>query len=280
MIMINSSSWIMVWVGLEINMLTFIGLEKYYSYSICEFEVKYFFLQFIGSLFFIMSFLTKIKSFLFFSLMIKLNLFPFILWFIYSVKWMSKKLVFMFFFLQKIGPLILVKKMLEFNLLTLMFIFANLFLSFMYGLMKNYWISYLIYSSISQSSLMMIVSKISFSIFLIFLIYFLFIFYIVKILSNLMNMKKSYLMLLFIIISGFPLSIMFFPKAMMLINLILSDISSIFFYILVLFMAGYFYIYLKLIFFKFSDKSLKINLLKKKSMNLMILSLFFWMIFG
>lgn len=176
-IIINSSTWIIVWVGLEINILTFIGLEKYYSYSICEFEIKYFFLQFIGSLLFILAYLTKtINFFLFLSLMIKLNLFPFIIWIIHSLKWIRKKLVYIFFFLQKIGPLILVKKLLEFNNLFLVYIFTNLFLSFIYGLRKNNWINYIVYSSIRQSSLIMVIRKIRFSIFLIFLIYFLLVF--------------------------------------------------------------------------------------------------------
>jgi len=105
LISISSVNWVWIWVGLEINMLSFIPLIKSvksnFVFRVVECSVKYFIIQAIGSslfllgyYFFLVNFFRLVRSiipfiFIFLSLLIKLGAAPFHFWFPVVIKGMS-----------------------------------------------------------------------------------------------------------------------------------------------------------------------------------------------
>lgn len=104
-IVISSKTWFMIWVGMEINFLGFIFIlsKMLFTNSI----VKYFLIQVIASsLFLIMSF--NIISIVYLSLLIKLGSVPFHIWLpqiVIELKWFN---IIVRLTLQKIIPLVII----------------------------------------------------------------------------------------------------------------------------------------------------------------------------
>nr|BCD33910.1 NADH dehydrogenase subunit 2 [Indochinamon kimboiense] len=115
LISISSPSWFSAWVGLELNMLSFIPLItiKMNSY-LSESALKYFLIQALGSALFIMSscmflsFFQLSPSLLLASLLLKLGGAPFHFWFPQVMSGLTWFQVMILMTLQKIGPMVLI----------------------------------------------------------------------------------------------------------------------------------------------------------------------------
>nr|YP_009459842.1 NADH dehydrogenase subunit 2 [Sinopotamon yaanense]AUT14014.1 NADH dehydrogenase subunit 2 [Sinopotamon yaanense] len=112
---ISSSSWFGIWVGLELNMMSFIPLitikmNSYFSES----ALKYFLIQALSSTMFIMascmflSFSQLSPLILLTSLFLKLGSAPFHFWFPHVMSGLTWPQAILLMTLQKIGPMILI----------------------------------------------------------------------------------------------------------------------------------------------------------------------------
>nr|YP_010319223.1 NADH dehydrogenase subunit 2 [Parasesarma eumolpe]QJH91604.1 NADH dehydrogenase subunit 2 [Parasesarma eumolpe] len=132
-ISISSSSWFGAWVGLELNMMSFIPLitlkmNSYYS----EAALKYFLIQALGSAMFISSgFLSLLffyisYIFIFLALLLKLASAPFHFWFPQVMEGLNWPQIFLLSSIQKLAPMILLSYLLINNVLIKMVIFFSI----------------------------------------------------------------------------------------------------------------------------------------------------------
>nr|YP_009346417.1 NADH dehydrogenase subunit 2 [Clistocoeloma sinense]AOR53796.1 NADH dehydrogenase subunit 2 [Clistocoeloma sinense] len=165
-ISISSSSWFGAWVGLELNMMSFIPLislkmNSYYS----EAALKYFLIQALGSAMFISSgflsllFLFISYIFIFLALLLKLASAPFHFWFPQVMEGLNWPQVFLLSTIQKLAPMILLSYLMINIILIKMIIFFSI-LSAIVGALGGLNLLYLrkiiAFSSINHMSWMMI----------------------------------------------------------------------------------------------------------------------------
>nr|QUL60396.1 NADH dehydrogenase subunit 2 [Terrapotamon thungwa] len=112
---ISASSWFTIWIGLELNMISFIPLiSMKMNLYFAESALKYFLIQALGSILFIMSsciFLTLPQMsylLLLTSLLLKLGSAPLHFWFPQVVSGLSWPQAILLMTLQKITPMILI----------------------------------------------------------------------------------------------------------------------------------------------------------------------------
>nr|YP_009266385.1 NADH dehydrogenase subunit 2 [Liposcelis keleri]ANJ70941.1 NADH dehydrogenase subunit 2 [Liposcelis sculptilimacula] len=242
---VSSPNWILMWVSLEINSMIFLMISNKFSKSFSEFEFKYYLIQFLGSSLYFYSGVMNFSYMLFLSLMIKLIMIPFIYWVITGLKWMEKKIFFSFIFFQKIGPLILIWEMMVFNTMgEMLFLILNFLFSMMSGLKKIFINEILVFSSVNQVVLMVLIMKFSKSLFFIYALIYFFTSLLIFLIYSFMK-GSMILIFSFLLISGFPPSLIFFSKISFLIFLmdkllilimILSITTSMFFIYMKLFL--------------------------------------------
>nr|YP_009253811.1 NADH dehydrogenase subunit 2 [Orisarma sinense]ALK01297.1 NADH dehydrogenase subunit 2 [Orisarma sinense] len=132
-ISISSPSWFGAWVGLELNMMSFIPLivlkmNSYYS----EAALKYFLIQALGSALFItsgflsMSFLSISYILIFLALLLKLASAPFHFWFPQVMEGLNWPQVFLLSTVQKLAPMILLSYLMINNIMVKMIIFFSI----------------------------------------------------------------------------------------------------------------------------------------------------------
>nr|WEG22877.1 NADH dehydrogenase subunit 2 [Diprion sp.] len=253
MIIINSSSWISAWMGMEMNLLSFIPLlmnsskmSKYMNSS-----MMYYFIQ-VGSssMLLMMIMIQKMNLFLVelnmiiiiiqITLILKLGASPFHWWFIKIIKSISWMNLFIISTFQKIGPLFM---LMNTNISIVMYIsmlLSGLIGSFM-GLNQNSLKLIMGYSSINHLSWMLMSLMIDFYIFFIYLMIYLFnnmmiclFFYLFNMnflnqiykLNNLNYFMKFMILMMFMSMAGIPPMVGFLPK----------------FFVFILMMKNYFYI--------------------------------------
>nr|BAF80301.1 NADH dehydrogenase subunit 2 [Culicoides cylindratus] len=120
LITMSSSSWIGMWIGLELNLLSFIPLmNNNFNLTSTEAAIQYFLVQAFASLIFLFASIVSIMKFSFFnyfffnyenliinfSMLIKLGSAPFQFWFpniVEGLTWMNTMILFTW---QKLGPL-------------------------------------------------------------------------------------------------------------------------------------------------------------------------------
>uniref|UniRef100_A0AAU6PC58 NADH-ubiquinone oxidoreductase chain 2 n=1 Tax=Midoria longicornis TaxID=3133673 RepID=A0AAU6PC58_9HEMI len=114
MISLSCNSWIVVWSGMELFLLSFIPYFCNFSFVSSECSMKYFLIQGLSSslfafcVFFLFLYNYMIfKSFLCFSLLIKLGCAPFHSWIMGVVSGMGYDSLFIFFSVSKLPPLFL-----------------------------------------------------------------------------------------------------------------------------------------------------------------------------
>uniref|UniRef100_A0AB38ZH99 NADH-ubiquinone oxidoreductase chain 2 n=1 Tax=Cicadellidae gen. 1 sp. 2 XYW-2023a TaxID=3078490 RepID=A0AB38ZH99_9HEMI len=114
MISVSCNSWIMVWSGMELFLISFVPFFCNYSFVSSECSMKYFLIQGLSSSIFIFSLFFLIfnsffvfYSFFCFSLLIKLGSAPFHSWIINVVSGMGYDSLFIFFSFSKLPPLFL-----------------------------------------------------------------------------------------------------------------------------------------------------------------------------
>nr|AZL93178.1 NADH dehydrogenase subunit 2 [Dendrocerus sp. ZJUH_2016009] len=256
---LSSSSWLMTWMLIELNLLSFIPImlnqTKLKNNSIM---MKYYVIQTFSSIIMLFSlsfsmiiFINQLKTLMFWSMMMKLGLPPFHNWFINIMKKNSWLICAIISTIQKVIPILILSFFMFSN--NLMIIILILLMFFLLINMSKFFNSssmklIMSYSSIINSFWIIITSLFNKFIMILFMsIYFLstwFIMYIfkmmkIKLLNNLMNSQLSkwmYMILMMsMIISAIPPSLMFTMKLMMIylnllnkyILLILIIISSI-----------------------------------------------------
>uniref|UniRef100_UPI0030020A96 NADH dehydrogenase subunit 2 n=1 Tax=Parotis pomonalis TaxID=1557996 RepID=UPI0030020A96 len=317
LISISSNSWFGVWIGLEINLLSFIPLINNSNNILSsEASLKYFLVQSIASinlLFCIIMKMILIKNFEmnnFFSVLINSSLLmkmgsaPFHFWFPNIVEGLSWFNNFILMTWQKITPIILLSYYFNKNFL-LIIIILNSIIGAIGGLNQTSLRKLMAFSSINNLSWMIASMMISENLWLFyftiysfmisimcFLFYLMNMFFINQLFFNNINyMIKLSLMINFLSLGGLPPFIGFFPKWIvinfLLMNklffltfiLIMMSLIMLFFYIRILY-ASFMFNYLKLKWMKIFIKNKMmyfINFFSLISILGMILSTFFFM---
>nr|WMQ78026.1 NADH dehydrogenase subunit 2 [Spatalia doerriesi] len=297
LISISSNSWLGCWIGLEINLLSFIPMiNNINNMFSTEASLKYFLIQSIASINFLFSILMKMilmknfESNLFISIMINLSLLmkmgsaPFHFWFPNIMEGLSWFNNFILMTWQKISPMILLSY--YFNLKFIMIIsILNVIIGAMGGLNQTSLRKIMAFSSINNLGWLLCAIMISENLWLFyflfysllisimcFLFYNLNMFYINQLFINNMNfMIKINLMINFLSLGGLPPFLGFFPKWILINFLIMKNFYLLtFIFVMMSLITLFFYIRIAYSSFLFNFtkmKWLKISL-KNNWMNM------------
>nr|AXI98792.1 NADH dehydrogenase subunit 2 [Pseudoniphargus sp. 6-Morocco A] len=156
---ISSNSWLFAWIGLEMNLLSFVPimLKKFNKYS-AEVAIKYFLIQAISSIFLLFFFLFSkhyVTSTLMLILMLKMGAAPFHQWLPSIVDGLSWPALFILLTLQKMNPLLLLSFLAKSQALMhilQVFIVSSALIGSMGGLNQTSLRKILVFSSISHLS--------------------------------------------------------------------------------------------------------------------------------
>nr|AHN85826.1 NADH dehydrogenase subunit 2 [Chilo auricilius] len=317
LISISSNSWLGCWIGLEINLLSFIPLISNSNNLLSsEASLKYFLTQSIASinfLFFILLNMMLMKYFEinnFFKIMInssllmKMGAAPFHWWFPNIIEGLSWFNNFMLMSWQKISPIILLSYYFNKNLLIIIII-MNAIIGAIGGLNQTSLRKLLAFSSINNLSWMLASIMISENLWMFYFLFYCMLISIMCFMFYMLNLiyinqlffinfnyliKLNFMMNLFSM-GGLPPFIGFFPKWIIinfllnnnfiLINfiLIMSSLIMLFFYIRITYSALMFnYLKLKWINYIIKNKmSYLLNIISMISILGMIMSTFFFM---
>nr|YP_010290256.1 NADH dehydrogenase subunit 2 [Heniocha apollonia]ULO26075.1 NADH dehydrogenase subunit 2 [Heniocha apollonia] len=290
LISISSNSWFGCWIGLEINLLSFIPLiSSPINLLASEASLKYFLTQSIASINFLFVILLKmmlLKNFFLnnimaiminSSLLMKMGSAPFHFWFPNIVEGLSWINNFILMTWQKISPMILLSYYFNMNFLYLIIIF-NVIIGAIGGLNQTSLRKLMAFSSINNLGWMISAIMISetlwifyfsFYSFLISILCFFFfnlnMFFINQLfMNNLMPMIKINLLINFLSLGGLPPFLGFFPKWTMINFLIINNFFFLTFFLIMMSLIIIFF-YLRIIYsclmFNYSKmKWLKINM--------------------
>nr|YP_010692509.1 NADH dehydrogenase subunit 2 [Ixias pyrene]WBV74662.1 NADH dehydrogenase subunit 2 [Ixias pyrene] len=290
LISISSNSWLGCWIGLEINLLSFIPLISNNKNLLhTEASLKYFLTQSIASINFLFSILLKmffLKNFeinnyfsilINSSLLMKMGSTPFHFWFPNVMEGLSWMNCFILMTWQKISPMILLSYYMNNNFIMIIML-MNVLISAISGFNQMSIRKLMAFSSINNLGWMMAALMISENMWIMFfllysfmnsimcfLFYLLNIFYINQIINfNLISFMKISLLINFFSLGGLPPFLGFFPK-WIIINFLISN--KMFFISFIFMMSSlimlFFYIrivYLSLMLNFFKLKWFKINI--------------------
>nr|YP_009141043.1 NADH dehydrogenase subunit 2 [Euproctis pseudoconspersa]AID49007.1 NADH dehydrogenase subunit 2 [Euproctis pseudoconspersa] len=315
LIAISSNSWLGCWIGLEINLLSFIPLiSNSNNLTSTEASLKYFLTQAIASINFLFSILMiMMKNFEmnFFpsiminaSMLMKMGSAPFHFWFPNVVEGLSWFNNFILMTWQKITPMIILSYYMNTNLIFIIII-LNVIVGALGGLNQTSLRKLMAFSSINNLGWMISSLMISENLWFFFLITYSFMISILCFLFNLMNMFfisqlfinninpliKMNLLINFLSLGGLPPFIGFFPKWIIinfLINnnlfllvfiMIMMSLIILFFYIRITY-SSIMFNYFKMKWFNLNMKNNKfliINIFSFFSITSMIFKTFFFM---
>nr|YP_009232587.1 NADH dehydrogenase subunit 2 [Tecia solanivora]AMA34388.1 NADH dehydrogenase subunit 2 [Tecia solanivora] len=317
LISISSNSWFGCWIGLEINLLSFIPLiSNSNNLMTSEASLKYFLTQSIASINFLFSILLKfilMKNFeinLFLSIMINSSLLmkmgsaPFHFWFPNVIEGLSWLNCFILMTWQKISPMILLSYYFNKNFL-IMIMILNSIIGAIGGLNQTSLRKLMAFSSINNLGWMLSTILISENLWMFYLFMYSFLVLIMCFLFNILNMFyinqlfilnlnpliKLSLLINFLSLGGLPPFIGFFPKWIVinyLINnkifiltfiFVMMSLIMLFFYIRIIY-SSFMFNYLKMKWFKIFIKNysfILINFFSLISISGMVLSTFFFM---
>nr|YP_009743836.1 NADH dehydrogenase subunit 2 [Amplypterus panopus]QIE12597.1 NADH dehydrogenase subunit 2 [Amplypterus panopus]UZF97562.1 NADH dehydrogenase subunit 2 [Amplypterus panopus] len=300
MISISANSWFGCWIGLEINLLSFIPLISNSNNLLSsEASLKYFLTQSIASMNFLFSILIKMilmKNFemnnlisimINSSLLMKMGSAPFHFWFPNISEGLSWFNNFILMTWQKITPMILLSYYFNMNFLYFI-IMLNVTIGALGGLKQTSLRKMMAFSSINNLGWMIFSIMISENLwmfyffmysFLISIMFFLFyilnMFFINQLFINNMNfMIKLNLLINFLSLGGLPPFIGFLPK-WIIINFLM--INKLYFLTLIMVMSSLItiYFYIRIIYSSFLFNYIKMKwfkiFLKNKFMNLISL---------
>nr|YP_010602073.1 NADH dehydrogenase subunit 2 [Ocellarnaca nigra]WAM61702.1 NADH dehydrogenase subunit 2 [Ocellarnaca nigra] len=165
LISISSNSWFSAWMGLEINLLSFIPLMTTSKNTLAtEATLKYFLIQALASIIFLFS--TTLMQFLSFNsstmsnnffvmlisstLLLKMGAAPFHFWFPGTMEGLNWVNCFLLMTWQKIAPLILLSYLMKMNLFTSTIIIMSVIIGSLGGLNQTSLRKLLAYSSINH----------------------------------------------------------------------------------------------------------------------------------
>nr|WRO39105.1 NADH dehydrogenase subunit 2 [Polyura arja] len=308
LISISANSWLGCWIGLEINLLSFIPLISNNNNLLnSEASLKYFLTQSIASINFLFSIILSMffmKNFLFnnfFSIMInstllmKMGSVPFHFWFPNIIEGLSWFNCFILMTWQKISPMILLSYYFNMNFMMIIMIF-NVLIGAIGGFNQTSIRKLMAFSSINNLGWMISALMISENLWMLyfmlysflisimcFLFYMLNIFYINQMFNFNMNFSiKIFIMINFLSLGGLPPFLGFFPKWMIINYLIFNKLYIIsFIFIMMSLIMLIFYIriiYSSFLFFSFKFKWFKIFM--KNNLLIMINLLSFISLLG
>nr|QNH68832.1 NADH dehydrogenase subunit 2 [Anartia jatrophae saturata] len=284
LISISSNSWLGCWIGLEINLLSFIPLISNPNNLLnSEASLKYFLTQSIASINFLFSillnlllmknfFINNIISILInSSLLMKMGSIPFHFWFPNIMEGLSWFNCFILMTWQKISPMILLSYYINMKFLFLVMIF-NVIIGTISSFNQTSIRKLLAFSSINNLGWMMSALLISENLWMIyFLLYSLFIFimcftfYIINIfyINQLFNLNLNFfikfsIMINFLSLGGLPPFLGFFPK-WMIINFFLQNNLFIISFIFTMTSLIMLFIYIRIIYSSFMFYSIKLK---------------------
>nr|YP_009562347.1 NADH dehydrogenase subunit 2 [Sitotroga cerealella]QAV57704.1 NADH dehydrogenase subunit 2 [Sitotroga cerealella] len=316
LISISSNSWFGCWMGLEINLLSFIPLiSNNNNLFSSEASLKYFLTQSIASINFLFMILLKLilmknfemNNFLSIminsSLLMKMGSVPFHFWFPIVIEGLSWFNCFILMTWQKITPMILISYYFNKNFLILIMM-LNTMIGAIGGINQTSLRKLMAFSSINNLGWMMATIMISENLWLFYLSMYSFLisimcfsFYMLNMyymnqlfIMNLNPMIKISLLINFLSLGGLPPFIGFFPKWIVINFLLLNkfyiltfifimmSLIMLFFYIRIIY-SSFMFNYLKLKWFKIYIKNklfIMINFFSLISIMGMILSTFFF----
>nr|YP_010292350.1 NADH dehydrogenase subunit 2 [Heniocha dyops]ULO26088.1 NADH dehydrogenase subunit 2 [Heniocha dyops] len=287
LISISSNSWFGCWIGLEINLLSFIPLiSSSINLLASEASLKYFLTQSIASINFLFMILLKmmlLKNFHFnniitimmnSSLLMKMGSAPFHFWFPNIIEGLSWINSFILMTWQKISPMILLSYYFNLNFMYLIIIF-NVIIGAIGGLNQTSLRKLMAFSSINNLGWMISAIMISenlwifyfsFYSFLIMILCFFFfnlnMFFINQLfMNNLMPLIKINLLINFLSLGGLPPFLGFLPKWTLINFLIINDFIFINFLLIMMSLIILFF-YLRITYSCFMFNYLKMKWLK------------------
>nr|UEV86567.1 NADH dehydrogenase subunit 2 [Dasychira tristis] len=316
LITISSNSWMGCWIGLEINLLSFIPLiSNSNNLFSTEASIKYFLTQAIASMNFLMSIMLMMMMFKMFeknfflsiminsSMLMKMGSTPFHFWFPNIIEGLSWFNNFLLLTWQKISPMIILSFYLNNNFIIIIII-MNVIIGAIGGLNQTSLRKLMVFSSINNLGWLLSSIMISENLWILFFITYSFMISIMCFLFNMMNMFfinqlfinnlnpmiKINLMINFLSLGGLPPFIGFFPKWIIINFLIynqmyfmifimtMMSLITLFFYIRIIY-SSLMFNYFKNKWFNFFSKNnnlMMINMLSFFSIFSMILTTFFF----
>nr|ADO33510.1 NADH dehydrogenase subunit 2 [Antheraea pernyi] len=296
LITISSNSWFGCWIGLEINLLSFIPLiSSPFNLLASEASLKYFLIQSIASINFLFVILLKMtffKNFLmdnFFSIMIsssmlmKMGSAPFHYWFPNIVEGLSWFNNFILMTWQKITPMILLSYYFNKNFLYMMIIF-NIIIGAIGGLNQISLRKLMAFSSINNLGWMLFAIMISenlwifyftmYSFLISIMCFFLFnlnMFFINQLfINNISPLIKINLLINFLSLGGLPPFLGFFPKWIM-INFLMNNKFYLLTFLFVMMSLIIIFFYIRITY-----TCLMLNYFKMKWLKISLKNNFLW----
>nr|QWC53788.1 NADH dehydrogenase subunit 2 [Evacanthus danmainus] len=289
MVSFCSNNLIMVWVGLEISLLSFMPIMTGESLLNSESSMKYFIVQSLSSSLLLLGMMMMILNFGFLgnlimsiSLMIKIGVAPFHSWVLSVVEGLNYFSLFIMLFMMKLAPLLICSLM---NINLMIFSFLTMVIGSISGLIQNSIRKLLAYSSIYNLGLM--VSCIyEISIWLIYFLVYGFILILLLFMLSLLNsnylnqiimvefdlFKKLIFWSIMLSMGGLPPFLGFFNKLIVIEFLVMNEnFILVITLILTALMVIFYYIRLTFISLMFFSSSLKINLVNVSSLSMLIL---------
>nr|YP_009538301.1 NADH dehydrogenase subunit 2 [Triaenodes tardus]AXU98785.1 NADH dehydrogenase subunit 2 [Triaenodes tardus] len=314
---ISSSSWLVIWVGMEINVMSFIPLMMKVNHSkTSESMILYFLVQSLSSMNMLMMILLNNLNFYWFMtfyinkiflinmvLLMKMGAAPFYFWFpkvMKELSWMTNYLLMTW---QKIIPMTLIYYFMNKTLMYMSIILSVIMGSIMAFNQTNMKLI-MAYSSINHMGWLLTTMTLNMIIWIIYLLNYFMLNFILCKMFNMMNIKnilnifimnypfllKTMLLINFFSLGGIPPFLGFLPKWMTIMSLmnlnnylimlvlILTTLINFFFYLrLMIPTLTFSFIQLKFMMFNMNNFKLN-NLICLSFMNMMIL-IFMFMIY-
>nr|YP_010730244.1 NADH dehydrogenase subunit 2 [Blepharipa latigena]WEG23059.1 NADH dehydrogenase subunit 2 [Blepharipa latigena] len=297
LISISSNSWMGAWMGLEINLLSFIPLMSDNKLMSTEASLKYFLTQALASSVFLFAIILLLLNLnkmpnifsnmmIFSSLLLKTGAAPFHFWFpsiIEGLSWMNSLLLMTW---QKIAPLMLISYTIVKPLIIISIILSSI-IGALGGLNQTSLRKLMAYSSINHLSWMLMAMYKSNQLWMMYFLFYSFLTFMMVFLLNMfmishMNQlfslfyysKNMKILIFFNLLSlgGLPPFLGFFPKWIVIQSLILN--SQLFLLVIMVFMTLItLYFYIRLSYSAFMLNYYEINWMNNstyKSMNMII----------
>nr|YP_004021852.1 NADH dehydrogenase subunit 2 [Ramulus irregulariterdentatus]BAJ24478.1 NADH dehydrogenase subunit 2 [Ramulus irregulariterdentatus] len=276
MISISSNSWFLVWMGMEMNIMSFIPMIlKQNNLNSKEASLTYFMVQTIASMLLMMSFIMMMlninknnmnntgEMLLTSSIMMKGGISPFHFWLpkmMEGINWISCTILMTW---QKIIPMMLLSNMMKINMITITAMIMSIIIGAIGGLNQTSLRKLMAYSSISNSGWMLLAMMISETMWLTYFAFYMLMTITFTLMVNkhkiyhmnqLMSMNettliKFMLMLNMLSISGLPPMMGFLPKWMIIQStmssmqitimtvMVMLTLVTIFYYLRIMFSA-------------------------------------------
>nr|YP_010849267.1 NADH dehydrogenase subunit 2 [Krisna expansiva]WGG89407.1 NADH dehydrogenase subunit 2 [Krisna expansiva] len=284
MVSFSSMSWMMMWIGMEISLMSFVPLISVKSILNSEFSMKYFIIQSVSSMIIMLSLMMMMMKMHYFdsmltcSLMMKMGVAPFHNWIVSTIDGLLYESIFLLLTIMKLSPLLMISYM---NINLILFITLSLLTGSINGInqssvkklltfssiynmglilysltMNNIWIQMMLMYSFMLISILMIMMKFK-----------------INFLNQIMltennNFKKLLLFFCLMSLGGMP-PFLGFQMKMMIFELMMLNMNIMLILIMILtsMVTLYYYMNLTITFLMFNSTMMKINLMMKMKIN-------------